>query len=222
VRVIRHACRLGSEAVAALMRAASPGASAAEAAAAAARVVVGGGAMVYCVSLSSGARITNFTGRPFPGFDPDHCFRTGEPTRLDLSLVYEGYYCDLARSWVIGGGDRNPAAAELVAAVRTALDEAVAAARPGATAGDVACAGIAALPASVSAEYPIHWGHGLGMGWEGPWLLPDSAEPIEEGFTLAIERSGRTGEIVMAGEHDVLVTRDGPEVLTSSPWEAEE
>jgi Xaa-Pro aminopeptidase len=217
--LLRYACRLGSEAVDALMAAAAPGAIAAAAVSQAAEVIVGGGAMPYCASLSSGERIEHLTGRPFPGFDPTRPFERADPVRLDLSLVYEGYYCDLARAWVVGGNGSNARAAELVAAVRQALDAVVAAARPGATAGHLARVGAAALPEWARAEYPVHWGHGLGMGWEGPWLLPDSDEVIEAGYTLAIERSARADGLVMAGEHDVLVTEDGPEVLTSAGWD---
>jgi Xaa-Pro dipeptidase len=216
--LLRYACQLASEAVDALMAAAAPDAAAAEAVARAAAVVVGGGAMLYSASLSSGARIASFTGKPFPGFDPRHRFQTADPVRLDLSLVYEGYYADLARSWVVGGSGLNPAADRLIAAVRTALDAAVSGARSGATAGELARLGAAAMPDWASAEYPVHWGHGLGMGWEGPWLLTDSDEVIESGFTLAIERSARVDGLVMAGEHDVLVTDDAPVVLTSAGW----
>ncbi len=217
-QLLRHACGVGSRAVDALMAAASPGALVADVVSRASAVVVGGGAVLYSASLSTGARIASFTGRPFPGFDPDHRFQAGEPARLDLSLVYEGYYCDLARSWVVGGNDLHPLADKIATAIRHALDIVVAAAAPGVTAGELARLGASALPDWVSAEYPVHWGHGLGMGWEGPWLLPDSEEVIDAGCTLAIERTASKEGVVMAGEHDVLVTEAGPEILTSAGW----
>jgi len=31
-------------------------------------------------------------------------------------------------------------------------------------------------PGGIHASYPAHWGHGLGLGWERPWLV--SSEPL--------------------------------------------
>jgi Xaa-Pro aminopeptidase len=59
------------------------------------------------------------------------------------------------------------------------------------------------------------WGHGLGLGFEPPRIGPGSDGVVEEGMCLAIERrasvAGRGGA---QHEDDVLVGRDGPELLT--------
>lgn len=216
--LLRHACAIGTEAVEALMAAAQPGATEGEAVAAAAEVVVRAGGALYAVTLAVADRAAGFTGRPLPGFRAERRFAAGEVARLDLAWVYEGYYCDFGRSWVVGGCGENERAAALISSLRSGLDAAVAAASPGATAGAVARAGFAALPARVEAGYPPHWGHGLGMGWEGPWLLPDNDEPIEAGYALAIEAVVRSDGLAAGGEYDVLVTRSGPDILTPASW----
>lgn len=217
-RLLRHACAIGTDAVEALMAAAQPGATEGEAVAAAAEVVVLAGGAFYAVTLAVGDRAAGFTGRPFPGFRAERCFAAGEVARLDLAWVYEGYYCDFGRSWVVGGSGENERAAGLISSLRSGLDAAVASASPGATAGAVARASLAALPAGVETGYPPHWGHGLGMGWEGPWLLPDSDEPIEADYALAIEAVVRSDGLAAGGEYDVLVTPSGPEILTPASW----
>jgi len=217
--VLRHACAIGTRAVDALVAAAVPGAMEGDALAAAAGVVLGAGAALYVHTLSVGDRNEHYAGRPLPGFRAERRMEAGEPARLDLVLVYEGYMCDFGRSWVVGGRDANPAYAEQVDGLRAALREAAAAAADGAVAGDVAGAGARALPPELEPAYPPHWGHGLGMGWDGPWLLPASCEPLQAGMTLAIETTLRGPAGVVAGEEDVLVGAGGAEVLTPAAWE---
>ena len=59
------------------------------------------------------------------------------------------------------------------------------------------------------------WGHGLGLGWEPPWLGPACDERLEPGMCLAIERRVAVDGLGGAQyEDDVLVGDDGPELLT--------
>lgn len=216
--ILRRACEIGSAAVDALIAAAVPGANEGTAVAEAAAIICAGGAVPYLVAFATGERADFYTGRPLPGWRAEHELRAGDPARLDLVLVLEGYYCDFGRSWVVGAADPADPLQLLVDALRTALDAAVAAATPGARAGDVARAGLAAVPDGFQTGYPPHWGHGLGLGWEGPWLLPDNDETLDEGYALAVEvalaHAGRT----LAAEHDVLIGADGPDLLTTAGW----
>lgn len=219
IELLRYACGLGSDAMAALIDGVVPGVREAEAVALCLDPVVRGGAVPYGVSLATGDAVAPAAGgRPFPGYRHERRVGNGDPVTVDLSIVYEGYYCDFARSWVVGGPGLNPAMDELVDALEHALDAAVSAAVSGSPASAIATAGAAALPPTVLPSYPRHWGHGLGMGWEGPFLLPDNGEVIDEGMTLAIERGVVSGDLTAYGEHDVLVTATGAEVLTQSGW----
>jgi Xaa-Pro aminopeptidase len=99
-------------------------------------------------------------------------------------------------------------------ACRRALDEVIAAARPGARAGD-----IDALARSRMAEagyrYPHHTGHGVGAGYhEEPRIVPGSEAVLEAGMVIALEPAGFGGGIGTRVEHIVLVGPDGNEILT--------
>jgi Xaa-Pro aminopeptidase len=130
-------------------------------------------------------------------------------------IVYDGYYADFGRTFTVGPPRR--AVHDAVTRLRRALEAAMQAARAGATAGQIAAAGMDAVEGGRLA-YPPHWGHGLGLGWEGPWLLPGSAEPIEQDYALAIEATIRFGEITVSGEENLLVGNGAPEVLSTARW----
>jgi Xaa-Pro aminopeptidase len=219
VELLRYACQVGSDAMTALIGGLTAGLRESDAVADCIDVAVRGGAVPYGVSLITGdARTRGAGARPFPGYRHEHRIQRGDPASADMTIVYEGYYCDFARSWVVGGSGLVPAMDELIGALSGALDTAVAAAVPGAPALAIPSAGAAALPAGAEPSYPHHWGHGLGMGWEGPFLLPDNHEVLEEDMTLAVELGLASGDLSAYGEHDILITADGPEALTRSSW----
>lgn len=218
--VLRAACAVGTDAVTTLMEAAHPGATEGDAVSAALAVAARAGAVPYLVALAAGEQARAFTGRPLPGFRPERAFVAGELARLDLVLVLEGYYCDFGRTWIVGGDREGSAGArELLGVLRDAIAAAVRAAIPGAPAGAVAGAGQASLPDGYTTAYPPHWGHGLGVSWEGPWLLADEPEVLQAGCALAIETAISGQGLIAAAEDDVLMgSPDGAEVLTPAPW----
>jgi Xaa-Pro aminopeptidase len=60
------------------------------------------------------------------------------------------------------------------------------------------------------------WGHGLGLGFEPPWIGPTSTEVVEEGWRLAVERRAAIAHLGGAQyEDDVLIGPDGAEPLTT-------
>jgi Xaa-Pro dipeptidase len=213
--LLRYATRIASVGLDGMIDAARPGVSEAEAVAAGLEPALRAGAWPYMVSVAAADRSASYTGRPSPGYRPDRQFERGDLVRIDYVIVYDGYYADFGRTFTVGppGGDERRA----ITTLRRALQAAVGAARPGAAAGDVAAAG-SALIGDGELGYPPHWGHGLGLGWEGPWLVPDSPEPIEEHYALAIETTIRYGEITVSGEENVLVSAKGPELLSTAGW----
>lgn len=216
--LLRQACAIGTTAVDALIRAAAAGATEGEAVGQAAAVACERGAVPYLVAFATGDRASCYTGRPLPGWRAERELTAGDPARLDLVIVLDGYYCDFGRSWVIGGAEPDHPLQFLVDTLREALDAALAAAVPGAPASAIGRAGEASLPESVTVGYPPHWGHGLGLGWEGPWLLPDNDEELQEGYALAIEVALAHQGQTLAAEQDVLITSDGAELLTPAGW----
>lgn len=213
--ILRHAGAVASAGIDRLIETAAEGVTEAEAVAAGLETALRAGAWPYMVSIAAGDRVASFTGRPSPGYQAQRRFQAGDLVRLDYVIVYDGYYADFGRTFTIGPASRTAIAA--VRRLHEALNAAVAAACPGVSAADVAAAGSARL-GSAKQAYPPHWGHGLGLGWEGPWLLPDNPEVIEDGYALAIEASITLDGAMVSGEENVLVHKDGAELLSTSQW----
>jgi Xaa-Pro aminopeptidase len=152
----------------------------------------------------------------------------GDLLRIDAYGSVAGYLFDVARSMVVGSAVSDEQI-ELIDALRGAVMAGVHALRPGVPLADVVRACEDALADSAHARrhgVPKHvmggfWGHGLGLGFEPPWIGPDSTELVEPGWCLAIERRAAvTGLGGAQYEDDVLIGADGAELLTvteSSP-----
>jgi Xaa-Pro aminopeptidase len=68
------------------------------------------------------------------------------------------------------------------------------------------------------------FGHSLGLAWEAPWIVPGNHARAEENMYLAVEAAVGLPGVGAAGfEQDVLITKDGVEVLPTLParsWRA--
>ena len=87
--------------------------------------------------------------------------------------------------------------------------------RDGASAADIAVAGIRKQQAL---GYPVEGvfsglGHGIGMGWDAPWLVPNDHTPLVENMVINLEKTLAMDGYVGDFEESVLFTRHGPEVL---------
>jgi Xaa-Pro aminopeptidase len=127
-------------------------------------------------------------------------------------------------------GPRSAPQRRLLDTLTDALDEVIAAARPGTAVSDVVASGDRALaragvgspfsagPGDLYASYPAHWGHGLGLGWERPWLVSSEQLTLQPGMVLAVERAlTLEGVGTAAAEQNLLLTEAGVEVLTEGP-----
>jgi Xaa-Pro aminopeptidase len=132
----------------------------------------------------------------------------------------KGYHSDLTRVWA--AGKVPPKLHRIYEVVLNAQQAAIAAIRPG-----VRCQDIDEVARKVidQAGYAKYFGHGLGHGigldiHEGPRLSPISTDEMKVGMVVTVEPG-----IYLPGvggvriEDDVLVTRDGFEVLTSASRE---
>jgi Xaa-Pro aminopeptidase len=62
------------------------------------------------------------------------------------------------------------------------------------------------------------WGHSLGLDWGSPWIESGSSTVILPGMCFAIERRIEAPGVGGANyENDVIVTDDGPEIVTPAP-----
>jgi len=225
--LIREAVGINRRAVTAFAEALAPGRTEADAVAAAQAVAAAGGAGIYFAAASSGEMCWAYASSPQPGFSR-RTLREGDFVRLDLGIVAAGYYSDFGRTFVVGEPDREQR--RLLDTLHEALDRTIAAIRPGRTAREIVAAGdrgLAALdvalgvpprPGQIRAAYPAHWGHGLGLGWERPWMVANETMTIAEGMYLGIERAmALDGVGTVAAEQNLLVSASGVELLTAGP-----
>ena len=215
---LRVASKLGSRAIEAMMAAAVPGATHGDVVAAAMQVIVPAGGALYNSFMASGRGGPNptVTRCSFPTWGAKQPLEEGQWFRVGLSGVLNGYCFDLARATPVGKPvPEQVAAFEAAVAV---VDAGIAAMKPGATAGDVARAGL-----KKQEEAGFAWkgvfsglGHGLGLGWDAPWLTLDEKSPILPGMVMCIEktlmRDGWLGDF----EETVVIDAEGAHLITDA------
>jgi Xaa-Pro aminopeptidase len=156
----------------------------------------------------------------------------GPPTRrviqkgdlciYDLFPSFEGYMCDLCRTFV--AGEPSDQQREVWAHVLDAHDVAKRCIRPGASTRTAyeEIRDFLHRHRGTEGSFTHHAGHGVGMdGWEQPWLNAGSDQVFVEGEVIACE-PGLYSEALQGGirlEHNYLVTNDGPVALDSFPME---
>lgn len=150
----------------------------------------------------------------------DRTLVPGDLLYVDVGATCRGYYCDFNRNFAItrATDELRATYARLVEATQAGI----AAVRPGRTAADVwgAMAGIV-NPRGRSDSPVGRMGHGLGLDiTEPPSFASGDETVLEEGMVLTIEPSmvlppeGGMDWRIMVHEEDIVVTRDGCEVLT--------
>jgi len=138
----------------------------------------------------------------------------GDVVVIDIGGSRDGYRSDMTRTYVVR---EAPAGfTDAYVALQAAHAAAVAAVRPGVTAGAVDLAARQVLEAAGLGEAFVHrTGHGIGLDThEAPWIVAGSDVVLEPGMTFSIEPGfyleGRHGARI---EDIVAVTTDGVDVL---------
>lgn len=171
------------------------------------------------------------------GIPSEHdVLRSGDIVNVDVSTIYEGYYADASRMFTIGKVDKR--AKDLVEITKECLKRGVEAAQPWAFLGDIGAA-VSALAKkhgySVVTEFG---GHGVGVEFhEEPFVCHVGKKKtgmlLVPGMIFTIEpmiNAGRKdvfidaandwtvytqdGSLSAQWEHTILITEDGPEILT--------
>ena len=189
---------------------------------------------VICLSVNDGV----LHGLPRP-----HTLAQGDVLSLDFAVSIDGWVADSATTVQVGFDDDvssrlDDADARLIDSTRRALDAGIAAAVPGATIGDI---GFAIGAVALSDGYPVNTrfgGHGLGRTMHEAPHVPNLGRRgqgvvLEPGLVLALEPwwAISTDQIVYDpdgwtirsadgtnaahSEHTIVVTDDGPRVLTA-------
>lgn len=218
IEKLRRASQLGSRMIEAMMAAAVPGASHGEIVAAGTNVLIPAGGVLYNSFMASGqgGAEPKLVRASFPTWGAQARLEEGDWFRVGISGALDGYVFDLARSRAVGLVPARQI--ELFEAAVSTVEAAAAAIRPGATAGDVARAGLShqqALGFDLNGVFS-GMGHGIGLGWDVPWLVPDDSTILVPGMVLCLERTitadGHLGDF----EETVLVTETGFETITDA------
>jgi Xaa-Pro dipeptidase len=227
VALLRRAIELGSVAVTAGFAVAVPGATEADCAAEAAAVIARGGGAFYDNACASGPWSNGFTWARMPSWNATRRFAPGDVFHMDSYGALGGYFWDFGRTRIIGD-DPSEQQRALIEAVIEVVETICAAIRPGRIGSDIYADGKRALAASAPiADLPVEpaetegfpaVGHGIGLGWEKPWLSPGDTTVLEPGMAIAVEVL--VGTKALGGyffEENGIVSADGFEVLSSSP-----
>jgi methionyl aminopeptidase len=164
----------------------------------------------------------------------DYALRGGDILKLDLGLVYKGWYLDAART--VGVGTITPVAKKLIAVAEMAFRAGVAEAMVGKTTGDIGCAIQKVVMKNKFGTAEGLTGHGIGRELhEEPTLFnfgkPGRGDALEAGMVIAIEpmvtaKRGETvqlrddswatrdGSLASHYENTVAITENGPRILT--------
>jgi Xaa-Pro aminopeptidase len=221
IALLREALRIGQNGMRAAMNALVPGVTEIEISAEAEYVMRQQGSEMnpFIPVVASGANAA-----VWERVATDRWIGEGEMVILDFGCVYRGYTGDFARTTVVG--EPSPAQRRLYRGAYNALQEAVAAVRPG-----VLCSHIDALARSVMRDaglgnYIAPWaiGHQLGYGLHGsPVIGPGVDVPLRAGMVINIEPALNTPDDPSIGgveiEDTVLVTEQGCERLTDFPYD---
>jgi len=184
---------------------------------------------VLCTSVNDAA----LHGLPY-----DYTLQDGDLLSVDFAVSLNGWVSDAARSVIVGAP--QPGDQHLIDTTVAALDAGIAQARPGSRLGDISAAiGEVAYAAGYSVNTDFG-GHGVGRtmheepsipndGRAGrgpklqagmvfavePWLMVGTDELVydDDGWTLRSADGSRAAHT----EHTVVVTDEGPLVLTKWP-----
>jgi Xaa-Pro aminopeptidase len=224
VELLRAAIALGTEAVRRSFELVVPGNTEGDVAAEVAAVVARAGGALYDAPCGSGSRSNHFTWARMPSWDASRKLESGDIFHMDTYGGVGGYFWDFGRCRVVGDHP-TPAQVELIEANIAIVDAVCAAIKPGIRARDAHAAG-----AAVAAQLPIvqrlaegpsetegfpALGHGIGLGWEGPWITATDETILEPGMAIAVETLfGAEGVGGTFFEENGIVSETGFDVLS--------
>jgi Xaa-Pro dipeptidase len=158
---------------------------------------------------------------PWRRANGDGRIQDGDLVAFSAGVLAGGYVGEVGRTWPAdkGQGRGAPSVPALYGRWENLWDKLIPTCRPGAGAEEL----IAAYRVAGEPAPPMPVARGLGMGFDPPVVskhLPATAgdEHLEPGMVLAVTGYvWEQGVGAVFGREAVLITADGPEVLTSSP-----
>lgn len=218
VALLRHAAQLGMAQVDAMIDASQTGATEADLAAAAYAVLARGAGSLANLFIETTGAGGAAPLRRLPTFDSRRMLVEGDLVLIDATGVVGGYWFDLSRSWVVNA-EPTSAQDELMQLTRELVCDVVSRLWPGMTVADAIAPAVDRLQQAghplADAEFTA-FGHGLGLGFEPPWLMPDDHTVLREAMVICVERAVWGPSDAASHEETVLITDGGPEILSSS------
>jgi Xaa-Pro dipeptidase len=157
---------------------------------------------------------------PWRRVNADGRIQDGDLVAFSAGVLAGGYTGEVGRTWPAGNAEH---AAGLYRRWDSLWARLFAACRPGVGANEL----LTAYQAAAEPAPPMPVARGLGMGFDPPVIsshLPQTAadERLEPGMVLAVTGYvWEQGVGAVFGREAVLITAEGPEVLTASPfWQA--
>jgi Xaa-Pro dipeptidase len=179
-----------------------------------------GSDQVEAVNAISGERCN-----PHPHNFTDRLIRPGDQAFFDIIHSYNGYRTCYYRTFAVGSA--TPAQRDAYTRARQWMDASIQAVRPGVGTDEIASVWPKATEfgfADELAAFGLQFGHGLGLGLhERPIIsrLNSMTEPVEvhPGMVFALETYCPAADGFSAAriEEEVVVTEDGPRILTLYP-----
>ena len=146
----------------------------------------------------------------------DGTLRAGELLLIDTGVTVAGYRSDITRTLPVSGRF-SARQREVYDTVLRAQEAAIAACRPGALIGEVHARAFEVIAEAGfgGQDFPHGIGHHLGLDTHD---VGDPQRPLEAGCVLTIEPGLYLGneDIGVRIEDDVLITREGPRVLSEA------
>lgn len=159
------------------------------------------------------------TNAAFPHHKPENAVITaGQMLKMDFGATVDGYNADITRTVFIGNPPDDKQK-EIYQIVFDAQRKAIEAIKPGKKGKEIDSIAREYIASKGYGEYFGHGlGHSLGIGvHDGPGFAPTSETVLEPGMIMTVEPGiyieGWGGVRI---EDDILVTKDGCEVLTKS------
>jgi methionyl aminopeptidase len=146
------------------------------------------------------------------GVPRETCYlKDGDIVKVDICASWQGYCADMARCFFVG--HVSPGAQKLALVAQTALDKGIEMMRPGNRLSDVSAAIQQEVEKHGFGVVRDFAGHGIGKRMhEEPEILnygkPGKGAILRPGMTFAIE------PMITAGKYDIFITEDGWTVKT--------
>ena len=154
----------------------------------------------------------------------DRIIKPGDMVTTELTPAVHGYFAQICRTMVLGKA--NDAQKKAHALYREAMEAGIAAAKPGATAADVARAENDVFRKHgygdyATSKYTRVRGHGLGLFVDTkPHILEDVDTVLEAGMVMIVHPNTYHPEVgYMVLGDSIAITPTGAEVLTGTPRE---